>query len=169
MSWFWKSSNMQFLGNPWKMVDFHRNRKSSEMVVWGWYMTHFDRRDILNSKKNMFGSIPNLARPPWGDMRNFSIFSEISSNFTCPEKRIFPTSESEIFFQKLIFPKFSNGFWNCDTLAPFWYIYIGQTPNSLCAGVFWNLVVPNFPYMCISLFWKPLNYLKKSIFKWCKS
>ncbi len=34
-----------------EMVEFQNYIKSSEMVARGWYMTHFDRRDILKSKK----------------------------------------------------------------------------------------------------------------------
>ena len=55
MSRFHKSTKMGFPRNPPKMVEFHENRKSSEMVVRGWYMTHFDRRDLQKSKKLFWG------------------------------------------------------------------------------------------------------------------
>ena len=42
-------------------------------------MPHFDRRDLLNSKKTGLGWFPQLARPLRADLRNFPIFSEISA------------------------------------------------------------------------------------------
>ena len=44
-----------------KMVELHNNRKSLEMVVRGWYMTHFDRRDLLKSKKLVWGGFSNMS------------------------------------------------------------------------------------------------------------
>ena len=55
MSRFHKSTKMGFPRNPPKMFEFHENRKLSEMVVRGWYMTHFDRRDLQKSKKLFWG------------------------------------------------------------------------------------------------------------------
>ena len=46
-----KSTKMGFQGNQPKMAQLRNNITSSKMVVRGWYMTHFDRRDPLNSKK----------------------------------------------------------------------------------------------------------------------
>ncbi len=50
-SHFHKSTKTRFPENPSKVIQLHNYIKSSEMVVRGWYMTYFDRRDILNSKK----------------------------------------------------------------------------------------------------------------------
>ena len=46
-----KSTKVRFPRNQPKMAQLHQNTTSSEMVVRGWYTTHFDRRDLLNSKK----------------------------------------------------------------------------------------------------------------------
>ena len=43
-----------------KCTNFSKNTTSSKMVVWGWYMTHNDRRDPLNSKKLVWGGFPHL-------------------------------------------------------------------------------------------------------------
>ena len=51
-----KSTKMGFPGNQPKITQLHKNITSSKMVVRGWYMTHFDRRDLLNSKKK-FGIV----------------------------------------------------------------------------------------------------------------
>ena len=56
-----KSTKMRFPGYPPKVVQLHNNRKSSEMVVQGWYITHFDRRDILNTQKICLGGFRNLS------------------------------------------------------------------------------------------------------------
>ena len=82
------------------MLELHKIRKLSEMVVRGWYMPHFNRRDLLNSKKTGLGWVPQLVRPPRADLRNFSIFSEISVWAADREKPIFLTFESEKKFQK---------------------------------------------------------------------
>ena len=95
-----KSSKMGIPENPSKVVQLHKSINSSRMVVRGWYMTHFDRRDLLHSKKNRFRVVLHLVRLIWGDLGIFSIFPEISSNFTRPEKQIFPTFIFEIFLQK---------------------------------------------------------------------
>ena len=94
MSHFHKSTKTRFPENPSKVVQLHNYIKSSEMVVRGWYMTHFDRRDILNSKKIGLGWYCNYSDSSVLILRNFSIFSEISSNFASRENPIFLTSES---------------------------------------------------------------------------
>ena len=50
-SHFHKSTKTRFPENPSKVVQLHKSINSSRMVVRGWYMTHFDRRDLLHSKK----------------------------------------------------------------------------------------------------------------------
>ena len=49
MSHICTSAKIGFPGNQPKMPQLHKNTTSSEMVVRGWYMTHIDRRDLLNS------------------------------------------------------------------------------------------------------------------------
>ena len=145
---------MGFPENPLKILQLRDHITSSKMVVRGWYMTHFDRRDLLNSKKIGFRNMPGLYVPI---CEIFRFFWNFRPGRLIRENEFLKLPSPNFFFKIYIFAKFSNGFWNCDTSAPFWYIYIGQTPNSLCAGVFENLVVRFFPYMCISLFPKPLK------------
>ena len=64
MSHMHKSTKMGFPGNQPKITKLHQNIISSEMVVRGWYMTHFDRRDPLNSKKLVWGGFHNLPDLP---------------------------------------------------------------------------------------------------------
>ena len=47
-----------------EMAKLQNYIKSSEMVVRGWYMTHFDRRDVLNTKKICLDEFPQLIRHP---------------------------------------------------------------------------------------------------------
>ena len=75
------------------------------MVVRGWYMTHFDRRDLLHSKKicldgfctfsDLYVLICEFSR----FFRKFRLVRLVRG------KNIFPTVNSEKFFQKLIFTK----------------------------------------------------------------
>ena len=51
MSHIHTPTKMGFPGNRPKMPQLLKNTTSSKIVVWGCYMTHFDRRDLLNSKK----------------------------------------------------------------------------------------------------------------------
>ena len=69
-------------------------------------MTHFDRRDLLESKKQVWGGFRNLSDLPGlicDFSRFFSEISEISAWVADPQNQIFLTSESENFFQKLFF------------------------------------------------------------------
>ena len=68
-----KSTKMGFPGNQPKMAQLHKNTTSWEMVVRGWYMTHFDRRDLLNSKKLVWDGFHNLPDLP-GPICDFSRF-----------------------------------------------------------------------------------------------
>ena len=98
-----KSSKVGFPENAPKIAQFHKHRKSSEMVVRGWYMTHFDRRDLLQSKKQVWGGFRNLSDLP-NPIREFSqFFWEISTEAQEPKTPSAPTFESDIFFQKLFF------------------------------------------------------------------
>ena len=63
MSCFHITTKMRFRGNPRKTVELQNYIKSWKMVVRSWYMTHFDRRDLLKSKKivsERFRNIPGL-------------------------------------------------------------------------------------------------------------
>ncbi len=73
MSHFRKSTKITFPENPRKIVEFQENRKSSEIVVRGWYMTHFDRRGLLKSKKFVWGRFRNISGLP-GPIFDFSWF-----------------------------------------------------------------------------------------------
>ena len=124
------STKMGFSINQPKMGQLHKNTTSSEMVVRGWYTTHFDRRDLLNSEKNVWGGFPNL-RGLHGPIRDFSrFFRGFRPRPQIIEKPSSWTSESEKNVRKLIFFKIHSFPKKYDTLAPFWYIYIGHTPNS---------------------------------------
>ena len=100
MSHIRKSTKMGFPGNRPKMPQLHKFRKSSEMVVRGWYMTHFDRRDLLQSKKQVWGGFRNLSDLPGPICEISRFFSEISVWEAGSRKPIFLTSEYENFFEK---------------------------------------------------------------------
>ena len=93
MSHMHKSTKMRFPGNRPKMVQLHKNITSSKMVVRGWYMSNFDHRDLLNSKKIGLGWFPQLVRPLRADLRFFSTFSRISIWAAYPRKQIFQPLE----------------------------------------------------------------------------
>ena len=44
-----------------KMLQLRDHITSSKMVVRSWYMTHFDRTDLLNSKKQVWGGFRKLS------------------------------------------------------------------------------------------------------------
>ena len=56
--------NWDFREISQKMSQLHKIRKSSKMVARGSYMTHFDRRDLLKSKKHVWGCFRNLSDLP---------------------------------------------------------------------------------------------------------
>ncbi len=87
MSHIHKSTKMRFPGNRPKMAQLHKNTTSSKMVAWGWYMTHFNRRDLLNSKKLVWDGFHNLPDLP-GRFAIFLDFSEISRRAAEPRKPI---------------------------------------------------------------------------------
>ena len=55
-----KPTQMGFPENRPKMPQLHGPITFSKMDVRGWYMPHFDRRDLLNSKKQVWGGFRNL-------------------------------------------------------------------------------------------------------------
>ena len=66
MSWFCKFTKMGFPEIPEKMVELHNYIKSWEMVARGWYTAHFDRTDLLNTKKiglDGFCHLSNFSGP----------------------------------------------------------------------------------------------------------
>ena len=130
MSHIRTSTKMGFPENQTKMIQLRDHRTSPKMVVRGWYMTHFDRTDLLNSQKTGLGWFPQLARPLRADLRIFSIFSEISVWNTDPQKPIFLSFESEKNVRKLFFSKI---FWfskNYAISAPEWSSGKGAAPPS---------------------------------------
>ena len=85
MSHIHKSTKMRFPGNRPKMPKLLKNIISSKIVLRGWFMTLFDRRDLLNSEKNVWGGFPNfpdLSGP-------ICDFSRISRWTTDPRKTEF--------------------------------------------------------------------------------
>ena len=82
-----------------KMDQLHKSRKSSEMVVRGWYRTHFDRRDFLKTKKISLGGFATF--PTY--MCWFAIFHDFFGNFVLRgwwvEKIFFQLSTPKFFFK----------------------------------------------------------------------
>ena len=68
-----KSTKMPFLENRPKMPPLHGPITFSKMDVRGWYMPHFDRRDLLDSKKQVWGGFRNLPGL-YGPICEFSRF-----------------------------------------------------------------------------------------------
>ena len=138
MSHICTSAKNWFSGNQPKIPQLHKNTTSSEMVVRGWYMTHIDRRDLLNSKKLIWDGFPNLPGIP-GPICDFSrFFWGFRAAPQILEKPSSWTSESEKNVRKLIFSNYFDFSKKYDTWAPFWYIYIGHTPNTSGPRLFWN-------------------------------
>ena len=61
MSHIRTSTKVGFPGNQPKMFQLHGPLTFSKMVVRGWYMPHFDRTDVLTSKKQVWGGFRNLS------------------------------------------------------------------------------------------------------------
>ena len=94
-----------FPRNKPKMHQLHKNTTSSKMVVRGWYMTHFDHRDLLNSEKKVWDGFHNLPALP-GPICDFSrFFRGFRAVRLILEKPSSWTSESEKNVRKLIFSK----------------------------------------------------------------
>ena len=74
ISYFRKSTKMWLSENPPKMTQLHKYKKSSEMVVRGWYMAQIDRTGLLKSKKIGLGWYCNYSDSSVLILRNFSIF-----------------------------------------------------------------------------------------------
>ena len=101
MSHVHKSTKKRFPGDPPKVVQLQNNRKSAKMVVWGWYMTHFDRKNILNSKKICLGGFRNLSDLQRSIHEFLGFFWEISTEAQNPQKSSASTLDLENFFQYL--------------------------------------------------------------------
>ena len=97
------SPKMWFSGNLPEKVKFPKYIKSSEMVVRGWNMTHFDRRDLLKYKKiglGWFCYLSDLQEPICEISDFFPQFSLWSSNSWKSSARTF---DLEFFFSKIDF------------------------------------------------------------------
>ena len=92
---------MRLLENPPKMARLHKYRKSSEMVVQGWHMTHYNRKDILNTKKLCLGGFRNLSDLQRSNHVFLGFFREILVDVQNPKKSSASTFEFENFAQKL--------------------------------------------------------------------
>ena len=100
-----KSTKMRFPENQPKMVEFHKTGNSSEMVVRGWYMTHFDRRDLIHSKKTCLGWFRTQSDFP-GAICEFSRFlREFHPNSNVPKNGFFQLSTPKICFKNKFSPK----------------------------------------------------------------
>ena len=154
-----KSTKMRFQGNQPEMHQLDDYIISSKIVVWGWYMTHFDRRDLLKSKKKVWDGFHHLSVIP-GPICDFPrIFREFRGGPRILEKPSSWTSESEKNVQKSIFFQFHKFSKKYDTWAPFWYIYIGHTPNRSKITILWNPKYHISKLVGPAIFWKPLQYI----------
>ena len=105
MSHIHKSTKMGFSRNQPKMAQLHKNTTSSKMVVRGWYMTYFDRRNLLNSEKKVWDGFHNYPALP-GPICDFSRFLRgFRARAQILEKPSSWTSESEKNVRKLFFSK----------------------------------------------------------------
>ena len=98
-----KSTKVRFPRNQPKMTQLHKSTTSSQMVVRGWYMTLFDRRDLLNSEKNVWDGFHHLSAIP-GPICDFSrIFQEIRVGTWILENRFFNRSSPKKMFENDFF------------------------------------------------------------------
>ena len=93
---------MRLLENPPKVVQLQNYVKSGIMVVRGRYMTHFDRRDLLESKKLVWDRFRNMPALQMSICEFLGFFRGISRIAQNPQKPSASTLDLEIFFQKLI-------------------------------------------------------------------
>ena len=88
------------------MLQLRDHRTSSKMVVRGWYMTHFDRRDLLNSKKQVWGGFRNLP-DLCGPICDFSrFFWKFRSGPRILKKWFFWLQSPKKMFENYFFSKF---------------------------------------------------------------
>ena len=110
-----KSTKMRFPRNQPEMVQLHKNITSSKMVVRSLYMTHFDRRDLLNSKKQVQDGFHLLPAIP-GPICDFSrIFREFRVGTWILENIFFNRSSKEKMFENDFFSKCFEILKNYDT------------------------------------------------------
>ena len=103
MSHIRTSTKMRFPGNQLKMLQLHNNITFSKMVVRGCYMTHFDRRDLLNSKKLVWGGFPNLPDLP-GPICDFTrFFRKFRSGRQVLKNRFLNLSTKEKMLENLFY------------------------------------------------------------------
>ena len=102
-----KPTKIGFPRNQPKMHQLHKNTTSSKMVVRGWYMTRFDRRDLLNSEKKVWDGFHNLPALP-GPICDFSrIFREFRVGTWILENRFFNRSSPKKMFENWFFSNFA--------------------------------------------------------------
>ena len=159
MSHIHKSTKMRFPGNRPKMPQLLKNIISSKMVVRGWYITHFDRRDLLDSEKNVWGGFPNFPDHS-GPICDFSrFFREFRGGPRILEKPSSWTYESEkmiknrFFFNFINFPKnmilelhfgiFTSGILPTDQKCQIFEILTIIFPKQLVQPYFENLSIAN--------------------------
>ena len=134
-----------------KMPQLHEPITLSKMVVWGWYITHFDRRDLLNSKKQVWGGFRNLPGLYGPICEIFDFFGNFDLGDRYQKKWFFWLQSPKKWSKINFFSNFFDFSTKYGTSAPEWYIHIGRTPNRSNTRVFWNLVVRIYKAMCIFL------------------
>ena len=114
-SYVHKSTKTRFPENPSKVVQLQNYITSWKMVVRSWYMTHFDRRDLLKSKKKLFriDSATYPASP--ARFSKFFDFFGIFAKFRRFWKSDFLNFRVRKKSSKMIFIKFPSFLWNYDT------------------------------------------------------
>ena len=99
---------MRFPENPLKILQLRDHITSSKMVVRGWYMTHFDRSDLLNSKKISLGGFCNLP-DLCGPICEFSrFFRKFHPGPLITKNRFFYLSSPKKMFENDFFQLFLN-------------------------------------------------------------
>ena len=114
MSCFHITTKMRFRGNPRKTVELQNYIKSWKMVVRSWYMTHFDRRDLLKSKKLFRIDSATYPASPARFSKFFDFFG-IFAKFRRFWKSDFLNFRVRKKSSKMIFIKFPSFLWNYDT------------------------------------------------------
>ena len=103
MSHMHKSTKMGFPRNQPEMVQLHKNITSSKMVVRGWHTTLCDRRNLLISKKLVWGGFPNLPDllGPICDFPRF--FREFRPRTWIPKNRVLGQPSPKKMFENIFF------------------------------------------------------------------
>ena len=110
-----KWTKMRFLGNPPKVVQLQNYIKSWIMVVQGWYMTHINRKDILNTKKLCLGGFRNLSDLQRSNPVFLGFFREILVDVQNPKKIECLDFRVRKFCSKIIFMQINLNPWKLNT------------------------------------------------------